>query len=187
MKDNARIILVLTLICILCGFALSFAFNSAKAKIEANQREYILRAIYNISEECKDVKEVDIEGRLVYKLFDYQDRLVGFAYLSEGQGYQGKIKILFGVDEDLERLLGIEIIESVETPGLGAKISQDTFKEQFRNLTTLNNLECVKFDPYKENQIKAITSATVSSRAVVKIVNEGLEELKLLVKNERGI
>ncbi|MCD6227916.1 MAG: RnfABCDGE type electron transport complex subunit G [Candidatus Omnitrophica bacterium] len=188
MKDslryNLRVIFVLTFASLICGFVLSFVFNSAKAKIKENEKKDIYRAIYQIVDNCKNVKEKRINEETVYYLFKEKDELIGYAYLSQGQGYQGKIKILFAVDKSIERLLGIEIIESVETPGLGSRINEEDFKNQFKNLKTNVPVECVKFSPQKENQVQAITSATISSRAVVSILNKGIQTLKSLVKED---
>ncbi|RKX44385.1 MAG: hypothetical protein DRP27_06615 [Thermotogae bacterium] len=186
LKYNLRVIFVLTFISLICGFILSFVFNSAKAKIKENQKKDIYRAIYQIADDCKNVEEKSINEETIYWLFNDKDELIGYAYLSQGQGYQGKIKILFAVDKSIERLLGIEIIENVETPGLGSRINEESFKSQFKNLKTNVPVECVKFFPQKKNQIQAITSATISSRAVVGILNKGIQNLKNLIEeNDR--
>ncbi|MDD5429770.1 MAG: FMN-binding protein, partial [Candidatus Omnitrophica bacterium] len=103
----------------------------------------------------------------------------------EGQGYQGTIKILTGLDTSLENLLGIEILESVETPGLGQRINDEDFRKQFINLKVSSHIECVKSDTSDENQIKAITGATVSSRAVVNILNEEIEKIRPCIQKEK--
>lgn len=184
MKDSLKIIGILTVVCMLCGFLLSFVYSSAKTKIEENQKNFIYRAIYAIARDAESVEEVTIKGKAVYRLFDTNKNEAGYAFLCKGQGYQGEIKILFGIDKGLKILQGIEIIESNETPGLGARINEPSFKEHFKKLDVLGNIECIKNPPQRKNQIQAITSATVSSKAVVNIVNEGIKELKLLLADE---
>lgn len=165
----------------ICGFALAFVYSWAKEKIEINQRRYIYQAINNIVPEAKNVKEKIIDKKKIYQLFDGEGNLVSYAYLCIGNGYQGELKILFATDKDLNKLLGIEIIESVETPGLGARINEPDFKNQFKGLNLIHKIECVKHKPQEDYQIEAITSATVSSKAVVSILNEGIKELKSLI------
>ena len=99
--------------------------------------------------------------------------------LAEGQGYAGPIKMLVGIAPDLSRVLGIEVIESTETPGLGARINEEEFQNQFRGLSTRGGVEYVKGKaPQSDNQIQAITGATISSRTVVRIVNETIEDIR---------
>jgi len=178
MKDNLKIIGVLTGVCMLCGFVLAFVFSSAKDRIEQNQKDYIRRAIYNLAPQAESVKEEQKKDSLVYFLSDSSGNDLGYAFLCEGLGYQGPIKILFAADKKLKTILGIEIIESNETPGLGAKINEPEFKIMFSGVPVSRRLEVVKTAAEKKNEIQAITSATVSSKAVVRIVNAGIDKLK---------
>jgi RnfABCDGE-type electron transport complex G subunit len=182
MKDNLKIILVLTVVCVICGFLLSFVFSAAKTKIDENERQLIYRGFSIIVQDFDRVEENVVNTKTVYMLYDATDTLIAYASLSQGQGYGGTIKILFALDAQLEKLLGIEIIESIETPGLGSRINEEAFKEQFRDLTTQEKLQCIKSNPEKETQVQAITSATISSKAVANIVNKGIEELKEILQ-----
>ncbi len=183
MKNKSwYVVFILTLVASVCGFSLAFVFSLAEEKIEKNQKAYIERAIYNICKDCRRVEEKKKGKKIVYRLYGAKN-FIGYGYLVSGQGYQGKIKVFVVVDKNLEKLLGIEIIESSETPGLGAKINESFFKNQFRNLSLVVPLECVKRKREKDNEIEAITSATISSRAVVNIVNKGIEELKNLLRD----
>jgi electron transport complex protein RnfG len=67
---------------------------------------------------------------------------------------------------------GIEILSHLETPGLGAKIREAKFKDRFENRNLSNTAWAVKKDG---GDIDGITGATISSRAVIKRVKEGLE------------
>jgi len=173
-------VLVLTLISSICGFSLAWVFSLAKDKIEENQKKCIKRAVYNLCSDCEKIEEKTIQGKIIYCLYDKKNNLIGYGFCSEGQGYQEKIKVFFVVDKDMKKIKGIEIIESKETPGLGARINEDFFKDQFKNLSIKLPIKCVKHKP-SEGEIQAITSATISSKAVVNIVNEGIKELKNLL------
>ncbi len=64
------------------------------------------------------------------------------------------------------------------------KIQKNPFKNQFKNLSITKDITCIKNDTPREGQIKAITGATVSSRAVVNTLNKRIKEIKeLLNKN----
>ena len=178
MKDIFKIIVVLTFICSLCAFLLSFVNSAAREKIEINAKQRIKDAISNLAPNTKAIKEIKVAGEVIYQLINNKNNMFAYAFLAEGQGYQGTIKILVVADVSLEKLYGIEVVESVETPGLGAKIEREPFRGQFENINVSKSIICIKEDITQNNQIKAITGATVSSRAVVNILNKKITELK---------
>jgi electron transport complex protein RnfG len=86
---------------------------------------------------------------------------------------------MVGIQMDYSSLVGIEILESQETPGLGQEIETDNFKNQFKQLNTAPKIIYVKGEkPDQPNEIETITGATISSKAVVTILNKGIENLK---------
>ena len=87
-------------------------------------------------------------------------------------GFGGKIELIVGISID-GTLNGYKIIEQNETPGLGSKITENKFKNQFYGLNAHNdnNLELSK----DGGEIDAITGATISSRAVVEAVKKAME------------
>ena len=74
-------------------------------------------------------------------------------------------------------------MESTETPGLGARINEGWFKLQFKDLDISHNIKYSKTEPTGDDQIQAITGATVSSRSVVAIVNRRVEEIRGIIKD----
>jgi Na+-translocating ferredoxin:NAD+ oxidoreductase subunit G len=113
--------------------------------------------------------------------YDERDRLVGFAIPAHGMGYQDRIGLLYGVDPTMRELLGLCILESRETPGLGARIADDpAFLAAFRGLAIAHDLDGtprplrLAGDPRASAGIDAITGATISSQAVVRIVSDSL-------------
>jgi len=177
-----KIVLVISITSILSAGILSFANILLQKKIEENEKRAINEAIYKIEPKTKSIKILSIKDELIYKIFDSNKKLLGYAFLAEGQGYQGKIKIMCGVDKDFEKILGIEIIESVETPGLGGRINEAWFKDQFKNLIFSPCITYTKTKPEKKNEIQAITGATISSRAVVNILNKKIKKIKKILK-----
>ena len=95
---------------------------------------------------------------------------VGEVYLVTIQGYSGEIKLKVGID--LERkITGIKILESFETPGLGAKIKEKKFLDQFQGKDK-EKLYLRKKNP--SGEIDSITGATISSSAVVNAIRKRL-------------
>ena len=121
-----KVIIVLVLVSLSSAGILSLADLLSKEKIAENQKKAINEAIIRIEPRTENIEQKDD----LYKISDKQGNLLGYIFLVQGQGYQGTIKILCGISRSLDRLLGIEIIQSQETPGLGAKINELFFKFQ---------------------------------------------------------
>ncbi|MCF7907645.1 MAG: RnfABCDGE type electron transport complex subunit G [Candidatus Omnitrophica bacterium] len=199
MKEIIKIIVVLTLVCIICAFFLALVQGLAEKKIEFNAAKRIKDAISNLAPGYSDIEEIVVEEDVIYKLKDKSGKSIGYAFSAQGQGYQGKIKILAVANPSLNRLEGIEIVDSLETPGLGAKIQEEPFSGQFKGLNLGESIQCVKgastdddkvpavsqaTKVYSKSQIEAITGATVSSRAVVNILNERIKILHKQLKKD---
>lgn len=87
-----------------------------------------------------------------------------------GPGLWGHITAAVGLDSGRGTLTGIAIIEHTETPGLGARIEEPAFTSQFRGKR--GPLGLAADGAPEEGRIDAITGATSSTRALVKIVND---------------
>jgi len=178
MKETLRITGVLTITCVVCSFFLSFVYSSVKGKIELNQKQRFNDAITILAPDAATVEELTLEDDTVYALFDKQRSLIGYAFLARGQGYQDKITLLAITGPSLQKLKGVVVLESSETPGLGAKIQEPAFLQQFVNKNVSQPLKCIKTKPKAPQDIAAITGATISSRAVVNILNKRLSQLR---------
>ena len=88
-------------------------------------------------------------------------------------GYGGEIRLLVGVSPDLSSIAGMEVVQQVETPGLGAKITEEDFRSQFEGLDPTESIDYVKnAEPdQEENEIQAISGSTISTEAVVEGIN----------------
>jgi len=125
----------------------------------------------------------------VYLGFDASGAPSGFAIVGAEPGFQDVIRLIFGYDADKGRLLGMKVLENKETPGLGDKIEKDsTFTGGFAG--ALSPLRGVKkgAGTGKDDEVDMITGATISSRAVIAIINHRLEQIgPLLGKYHAGV
>jgi electron transport complex protein RnfG len=177
MKKLLNMIIALTVIGLISGGVLAYVYQLTLPKIEQKRTEETNAAIYKVLPETKSYEKVANADLTYYKCFDNRKRMIGTAILCKGNGYQGAIKMMVGVNADFSRFTGMIVLEQVETPGLGAKISEAKFQNQFKNLATKQPIEYVKgAEPTKENEIQAITGATISSAAVVNIINKTVEQ-----------
>ena len=174
-----KIVLALMIISAVSGGILATVFSITKEKIEYQEKQKIEKAILSILPQTKQVSETKIAAQILYECKNKNGEVAGLAFIAQGPGYQDLIKVLVVTNTDLSLIKGIEILESVETPGLGDKITKEEFKRQFENVPSalkLSKEASGKTD--KETTIQAITGATISSQAVVDIINTKIEQLK---------
>lgn len=179
MKNILKMLAVLTMIGIISGGVLSELSSWAEPKIEANRKAALQKAIFLVHDQGKEYKKIENVDFQLYEVYNEKNEKIGYAFPHSGNGYQGMIKIMIGVKNDLKELVGIEILEQVETPGLGTKVTEKPFKSQFEGVDATPQVDYVKGkEPSEPNQIQTITGATISSKAVVTIVNQGLEKIR---------
>ncbi len=101
----------------------------------------------------------------------------GWTFNAVGPGFQDKIELIIAVDKDFKTIAGFDMLASNESPGTGDKIKEDKFQGQFKG-KAVATLELIKSGEAKDNKILAISGATISSEAVVKIINHYMKEVK---------
>jgi len=98
----------------------------------------------------------------------------GYAIKVGTKGYGGEILMMVGINKD-GKIGGIKILAHNETPGLGAKAPEKEFSGQYDKKSIEKSLKVVKTKPSADNEIEAITGATITSNAVTKGVNDAVE------------
>ena len=87
------------------------------------------------------------------------------------KGFGGKMEIMVGFTLD-GNISGYKLIDHKETPGLGTKVSEKSFADQFKGL----NPSKVNFKVNKDGgDIDAVTAATISSRAVIDAIQRAYD------------
>ena len=133
------------------------------------------------------VREVeDQDGNvLFYEILDSPGgELQSYVVPVLGAGLWGEIESVVGVEEDLKTLTGIEFIKQNETPGLGGRITESWFKEQFRGKRW--PLAVVpEGEPAGDQEFQAITGATNTTLAVRSILNERLARAEQAIEESR--
>jgi electron transport complex protein RnfG len=185
MKTTTHMIATLTIIGIVTGGLLAGVSNWANPRIEAIKKVETEKAIFLVNPSGKSYEAVQNAGFEIYKVKDESDKVIGYSLACEGNGFQGKIRIMIGLSADIKKLTMYEILEQSETPGLGTKILADPFKKQFNGLVTEPEIKWVKGKaPSNPNEIQTITGATISSKSVVAIINSALVKARAL--KEKG-
>lgn len=111
----------------------------------------------------------------IYLGHDAAGKRAGFAVSAAENGFQDLVTLMFGYDATTHTLIAMKVIGNKETPGLGNKIETDSaFLSGFVNVTA--PLNGVKKDRGKSgaSDVVMITGATISSRAVIRIINNAI-------------
>ncbi len=184
MKEIVRLALVLTVIAAGAGLILSLVEAVTRAPIAEQRRLETLKALKAVLPPVDNAPDTDTvtlvtgqdkKGRDVARTF-YRGRqnseLAGIAFrVVAPEGYSGDIALMVGIRPD-GTVTGIEILQHAETPGLGSKITDSGFKAQFAG----KNLDNAQWQVKKDGgDFDQITGATISPRAVVGAIRQGLE------------
>lgn len=171
-NNIVRMVTALLACGVISAVVLVFVYQTTKPGILLNQEKEMQRSIENIFPEGEKFEQIN-DG--LFRVLLPDGRTAGYAFTAAGNGYQGEIKLMVGAETDLATLKGIAVLESQETPGLGGEIQSADFLGQFRGLDVGRPVEYVRNrTPDDSNKIEAITGATISSSAVVTIINDGM-------------
>lgn len=177
MKENFKLGGILLIITMIAGIVLGFANDLTKEAIIENSKvskedlSYIMPEAQGIQD--MDI-ELDAEGNVkeIYEAVNGND-VVGYVLKVTSKGFHGAVDFVVGISKD-DKVSGIKVLAHSETPGLGAKISEDKFTSRFKDKPATGYLEVVKVTPNKDNEVEAISGATTSSKASVNAVNEAI-------------
>ncbi|HEY5762045.1 MAG TPA: electron transport complex subunit RsxG [Rhodocyclaceae bacterium] len=173
---------LLAVVVVLAGAALVLAnrvTHEPIARAEADDRRQMLSQVVPAelpdNDLLADVVTVDgPRGKpLRVHLARRDGRVVAAAFETVGRGYAGDIVLLMAVDAD-GRVLGVRVLRHQETPGLGDKIeiAKNPWIDGFAGRTLASGGWAVKKDG---GEFDAFAGATITPRAVVKAVHEGLQ------------
>lgn len=174
MKEVLRLSAALTIVCVLAGLSLSFVNDATREARAYQDRLELLRSLNMVlpehdNEPDQNVVQVDDD---LYYLSLREGEINGIAFItSSDKGYSGLIRVIVGVKPDGE-IISIGVLEQKETPGLGSKITEDWFIDQYKGKSLDNAKWAVKKD---NGDFEQISGATISPRAVTNAVQQGLQ------------
>ncbi len=182
MNTSMKMVIVLSIVTMFSGGILSYWDGFTAPMIEHHRQEAIKKAVKKVLPEYTSVEEITKDDMILYVGHkEDQTSPVGVAFQIVGSGFQGKIVAMVGVTPMFDKLTGLQVLEQVETPGLGTKIVEDPsnkenktwFADQFEGVQITGPVNLIKNQkPSNPDEIQAITGATISSRSVVKILND---------------
>ncbi|WP_300408485.1 FMN-binding protein [Lagierella sp.] len=125
----------------------------------------------------ENIEEKDYEDTK-YFVYNKDGEVQGYAVPFVGPGLWGTITGYLGVNKDFTETTGIEFVSQSETPGLGGRISESPYKEQYRGID-ISNPQGDKYvinKPAQGGNVDAIAGATQTSTFVTDMVNKNLKE-----------
>jgi electron transport complex protein RnfG len=177
-KDYFKMILVLTAIATVCGFLLAAVKDFTAVRIEEQilvnvKGPAVLRVLDTSSNDLiGDRREITIDGRKYVVFVGKKDgKPWAVAFESKGPGFGGDIGVMVGFNLEKDVLTGIGILTHQETPGLGARVTEPSFTDRFKDkpLTAV-------FKVKKDNgEIDALSGATNSSKGVCTAVENTIK------------
>lgn len=168
-------VISITVSALISAFALAFLNSALAPEIEANQVKEIMKAINivipNVVEVQGPTEDDDIQ---YYKGYDANGQLLGYAIRAFDVGYAGDVPIIVGYDNKLEHITAVVVLDNLETPNIGSKVSEPAFINQFNSGYSDIVYRAVKGanTDLDNGVINAVSGATVSSTAVVNAINK---------------
>ena len=180
---QAWLILVLAL---LFGSGLAAVQMALEPIIARNKLSETLLQIPNLVPGSETGEQERVNGQLVFRALDADGNLMGWVLPASGQGFADKIEMLVGLDAALETITGIYVLDQKETPGLGNRIAEAGWRDQFRGKPTSKPLELSSAESSIPHHVEALTGATISSESVKDIVNGAVASLKEALAKASG-
>ncbi len=183
-KDRIYPILFMAVITVVFISVVSWFYLSTEDLVVLNETLFLKRAVlyaagletpddgYELEELYQSrVKEIDGPEYPAYRILDEQGQAQGLVLFTVGAGLWGEINAVLGFDPAGQAMTGLEFTKQNETPGLGARITEDWFKEQFRGKTG-PFVMVPEGTAAAPNELDAITGATRTSQAVLGMIND---------------
>ena len=177
-KDTLfNMFVALFVICIVAGGVLGVVYNATKDPIAAAETAKRTEAIKNVLPEFNELKETKVKSAMedidipFYLAYNADSTFIGAAVETfTNKGFSGNVSLMVGILAD-GTINNISVLQHAETPGLGSKMTEPSFKDQFNE----KNPASFNFKVKKDGgDVDAITAATISSRAFCDAVNRAL-------------
>ncbi|SNX53142.1 RnfABCDGE type electron transport complex subunit G [Thermoanaerobacterium sp. RBIITD] len=160
--------------------------EAMKAVLKADQYTKIDLSKYNFKFDTSGDPKLSPDPKLIEEINEGKSggNVSGYVIKVAPQGFSGPVEEMIGIDKE-GKITGITIVNQSETPGLGAKSIDPNWNRQYKDKKTDKDLTVVKTAPSQDNQIQAITGATITSKAVTKGVNTAIEAFKVIAGSNR--
>ncbi|MCM8786512.1 MAG: FMN-binding protein [Candidatus Omnitrophica bacterium] len=171
MREIFRYGFILFLICFFAASFLAKVYSIAKPRIEQRAKVEFQNTLKQLIPQGERFLPIKVDDAIVYyKVYTSSDKMVGIIFQTQAKGYSSTINTLVAMSPSFE-IIKLKVIDQKETPGLGSRITDKEFVEQFS-----------KKQIHQISKLHTITGATVSSRAVIMAVAEKAKRIEELLK-----
>lgn len=173
--------IALFVICLVATTLLAFANSVTAPIIEKNAVQDEINSRKEVLAEAASFEDKSLDG-ISYALgLDKNGNKVGMVFVTSAKSYGGDVSVMTGVDMN-GKVTKIQILSINDTAGLGMKAQTDSFKDQFIGL--IRGIKVAKNTADSENnEILALTGATITSNAVTEAVNAALDSFNTITQN----
>ncbi|MBR4505729.1 MAG: RnfABCDGE type electron transport complex subunit G [Bacteroidales bacterium] len=167
-----NMLLSLTAIALVAAAALAALNGVTKEPIAQAQKAKVENAIKMVMPEFARLEDAEVDGHVCHLGYNEADELVGAAIeAGNDKGFGGHLQLMVGFDKE-GVVSGYQILETHETPGLGAKADQWFQKDGKGCVVGANPAESALTVKKDGGSVDAISGSTITSRAFLSIVNE---------------
>ena len=154
--------------------------NLTLEPIETQRKKTLEKTMKEVLSEAEDFRELNANiagnpGGSMVRAFEglRENETIGYVLELAPSGYSGTISIMVGISKTEEKITGMRVMKHTETPGLGSLAVKESFYRKFDG-KKLVPIKVVRASP-GDDEIEAITSATITTKAVTGAVNEAIE------------
>ena len=123
------------------------------------------------------VNQIQVNDSMLYEGLDDNGEIFSYIVPISGNALWGELRGIVAISVDFETILGIDFLSHSETPGLGGRIDEPSFKEQFRGIEiNTDDRDYLVYRPNPGGQVDAISGATGTSNAIKSIFNNNMQE-----------
>lgn len=170
MNQYTRMIVVLMIISIASGAALALSYEITNPKIQEQARQRLEQSVLMVIPGATKMDVVEKEDMTIYIGLDDEGNKKGISFEASGSGFNGPIDMMVGYNPKDGKVTGVEVLSMSETPGVGAKIKESAFTEQFKE-------KSVEDQFIVNEDVEAISGATISSTAVAEAIKTSLDKI----------
>lgn len=194
MRDYIKLAGVLLLVCAVAAALLGYTNEITHDKIQeqlAIANDEARKAVLPEADTFEQLDESTFSAIKANEKYNYIEEIftakaggsiIGYAIKATPKGYGGAVEVVVGVTAD-GVVQGVKVGNNNETPGLGKNAATPKFQEQFGGKNWGSPINVIKSGTPKDNEIAAISGATITSRAVADGVNQALGAAKELSGN----
>jgi Na+-transporting NADH:ubiquinone oxidoreductase subunit C len=185
-------VVFLLIVTTLCTIFLAFVNRLYLKGIALQQRELRVKILQTFSvsftEDSFDKafnESIEVVENNEGTFFIYRGEPLQAAMLISGSGLWSVIELLLFINEETKTVTKLEVLSQAETPGLGARIEEAAFLEQFKDLDYSATVRVVAERKGEPGEVDAISGATKTSQSVQSIINKGIEIFNAILEEKR--